>query len=678
MDSIDFILNSGSISLKSLFGFSCAGQEKTGLTERISGIISVSSSCSRYEADDLEVIDSSLNGKSAEIILESSDKKLRILSCWSLSDGTGILSRRDKVINVSGEKMIILKCLARFAFPPADYEIYVQKSSWARESQGRWQDIFCGTLVLECVDGRTTDGSAPFICFREKNGLTGLSFNLVPCGQWMIRTALYPLIADSLPYCVIEMGPADENLKMELLPGEEFELPEILIGYLDHGIEYLGAHRTNKYILKNKYRSLSEDARVVYNTWFDAAEHLLPERLNRQLDAAADLGCEIFVVDAGWYGTDTGSWYNETGYWEEKQKSAFAGRMSDFADSVRRKGLEFGLWMEPERFGSDVPVVKKHPHWFKKCSMDKYYPDLENSEVSEYLYDQITAMIERYGVKWLKLDFNNHLGTDITGKEFSGYYKALYLLIDKLKKNYPDVFFEGCASGGSRLDINTCSRFDGHLLTDNADPVAQLRIMQGTILRLPPGRLTIWSVLRYVGSNIPGKDTKPIQPEEVLFGQLGSSWSDLLVTDADFSARVAMTGILGLSGDIASFPDKLREKMRRNIALYKKWRGKIKDSAGYLLTPPEPIENRCGWAAIQLRDEETDWNLVFAYRLNDQRSTMSFKLFGLDEEARYMITDADNEADTVVIEGRKLMDEGLSAACDKKYRARIFEIYKEI
>ncbi|MCI8694976.1 MAG: hypothetical protein HFH91_20155, partial [Lachnospiraceae bacterium] len=72
------------------------------------------------------------------------------------------------------------------------------------------------------------------------------------------------------------------------------------------------------------------------------------EKLLRYAESARELGCEIFEVDAGWYGREP-DWSSSVGDWREKLDGAFYGRLAEFADKIRGMGMGFGLWMEPER-----------------------------------------------------------------------------------------------------------------------------------------------------------------------------------------------------------------------------------------------------------------------------------------------------------------------------------------
>jgi len=97
------------------------------------------------------------------------------------------------------------------------------------------------------------------------------------------------------------------------------------------------------------------------NTWFDAWDTLEVNRLRNQLVAAQAIGCEVFVVDAGWYGRSDKGWWANVGDWREQTARAFHGCMREFADEVRAAGLAFGIWMEPERLTELAPGGQGSP-----------------------------------------------------------------------------------------------------------------------------------------------------------------------------------------------------------------------------------------------------------------------------------------------------------------------------
>jgi hypothetical protein len=54
-----------------------------------------------------------------------------------------------------------------------------------------------------------------------------------------------------------------------------------------------------------------------------------------------------------------------------------------------------------------------------------------------------------------------------------------------------------------RLEINSQSHCDAHFLSDTVNPGDVLRIYEGALLRMLPGRLSKWAVMRSIGNTVP-------------------------------------------------------------------------------------------------------------------------------------------------------------------------------
>ena len=514
------------------------------------------------------------------------------------------------------------------------------------------------------------------MCLREVGGDTGIAWHILPCGNWTIRASARTAVGDSLSFAVVELGLADQYLKLRLPAGESTELPEILFQPLPKGRPDLAAPGLHRYVLKRHFHSAKPSAPVVYNTWFDDFHLLNVERLRRQLSAAKAIGCEVFTVDAGWYGAGRGSWSEDVGDWREKRHAAFSGRMAEFADEVRAAGLGFGLWMEPERLGPSVPILKEHPDWFLPGEGGCHYPNLCNREAHAYVLAEMSRLIETYELAWMKIDMNLDLGADPSGTEFSSHYEKWYGLLDELRNGHPQVFFEGCASGGLRLDLNTLARHDGHFLSDNVNPADALRIYQGALLRLPPGRVSRWVVLRSAGRFV-AEYGKPMDkaPDRVLT-PCGATWDRSETTHVDFAARVALPGILGLTGDLAGLPQEVRERLRHHVAFFKTWREFMSASIAHLLTPPRPKEDHAGWAAIQLQEPVRNArSLLFVYRLDDAATEKWFRVQGLDSERTYTVENDDAPGkQPVSLRGAELMGAGIPVELSEQRSAAVLII----
>jgi len=580
-------------------------------------------------------------------------------SSWQIQPDAGIWSRCDSLENATDSPIEIRCCLARIPFAPGQYEIYTQSSNWARENQGHWNEFFGSRLSLRSHSGRTTQIANPYLFIHETGAEHGIAFHILPRGNWCIHVDRTRTTRDELsPFNVIELGLSDNTLQMKLAPGNKLELPEILIQAVQSNQPEVGSAILHRYILE-KYLVDRKTAPVVYNTWFDAFDSLNVNRLRTQLKVAKEIGCEVFTIDAGWYGRGEGNWHSQVGDWHEKLDGAFHGKMTAFAEEVRAVGLGFGLWVEPERNSPQSPIVQIHPEWFLPGLGGFFYPDLSQPSAYEYIFTELSRLVETYQLAWVKVDFNFELGYN--ADELSTYFERWYQLMDELRAKYPNTFFEGCASGGMRLDLNTLSHFDGHFLSDTVNPVDVLRISQGAMLRLPPGHINKWAVMRAHNSQVltPG----------------GGSWDNAVQADVDFICRVALPGMFGLSGDLIGLTEEIRIQLRNHIAFYKEWREFIRSAVCHLLTPIRNIDDRSGWVAFQLQNSSQPGTmLIFVYRLLDGFSSRPFHLRDLVTTRTYSITQIDSPHTSQLVSGTELYSSGLQVDLPHPNSAAIFII----
>ena len=520
------------------------------------GICVLETDSNRYEGEAFSVVEFQSDDHSLQLSWKVGNSGLLWKSHWQLHSKAGIWNRRDRLENRSHSTIIIRRCLARIPFAADQYDLYTQASNWARENQGYWNEFFGSRLTLCSRSGRTTQIANPYLFLHETNVDHGIAFHILPRGNWTIHVDRTSTTRDErFPFNVVKLGLSDNSLYMQLPAGGALNLPEILIQDVPSRHPETGSASLHLYLFE-KYIPNQKIAPVVYNTWFDRFEDLNIDHLHAQLVAAKEIGCEVFTVDAGWYGVGKGNWHSLVGDWREKPNGAFFGQMASFADRVRSVGLGFGLWVEPERNHAEASIVKAHPDWFLPGFGGFFYPDLSQPAAYNYILAELSRLIETYQLAWMKVDFNFELGD--TADEFSMYFERWYQLLDELRQKYPNTFFEGCASGGMRLDLNTLTHFDGHFLSDAVNPVDVLRISQAAMLRLPPGQIAKWAVLR-------------ADHDEILTPG-GASWNNAILADVDFVCRAALPGMFGLSGDLTGLSAEAIARVRQHIDFYKQWR----------------------------------------------------------------------------------------------------------
>ena len=679
-DATLFVEDGDHIWLRRLCGLTCGNDGEDTGPAMTQGMAILVTSLGRFEGSKFSVLESAFDAQTARIVWSAAQGALRWESTWLLCPQTGVVSRKDRLINTGNDVVTVFRLQARFAFPPGRHEVYAQNSQWCNENQGAWIGLHAGSLRFGCVQGRTTQGGSPYLCLREVGADRGLAFHVLPCGNWSIEVAARAVM-DNHPFAIVTLGLASDDLHLKLLPGASVQCPEILIQSLPDGQPQKAAPRLHQWLHERLFALQRPELPVVYNTWFDQYEVLDVPRLRQQLQTAKEIGCEVFVVDAGWYGPQTGDWLNQAGDWREKTDSAFCGAMAAFADEVRAAGLGFGLWMEPERFGPDVPIRQEHPDWFHPGQPPFARIDLENPAAYDYLRHEISRLVTTYHLAWMKVDFNFELGIDVSGAELLGYYEAWHRLLDEIRSKHPATIFEGCASGGMRLDLASLKHFDGHFLTDTVNPIDVVRIWQGALLRLPPGQLTLWAVTRSVGQTIPRYAKSLADSSVSIVTPCGAFWEPSSETaEVDFVAATALPGVFGLGGDLAGLPKEVRSRLREHVAFWKQWRRAIRHSVAHLLTPLASKKDRGGWVAVQLNDHESGTAFLFVYRLNDGSAAPSdtssakrFYLRELDPEATYdVIQHTPPGEPSQSVGGAELVSEGIEVALPSRRQAAAF------
>lgn len=186
-----------------------------------------------------------------------------------------------------------------------------------------------------------------------------------------------------------------------------------------------------------------------------ADEHWTEERIKRKIDQAADLGVEIFFIDACWY-TEKGKeseWRYKVGDWDTDPKR-FPDHLQRIINYVHEKGMLWGLWMDPERIGWDSNAYQEHLDFHALNIVGKPGPEgwvrAADNNVLMWVEQQIRHVIETYQCDLFRLDFNVNQ-PDIATRTDRGnafeqdqlrYYENMYAMWKRLRKDYPNVIFE--------------------------------------------------------------------------------------------------------------------------------------------------------------------------------------------------------------------------------------------
>ncbi len=266
------------------------------------------------------------------------------------------------------------------------------------------------------------------------------------------------------------------------------------------------------------------------------------DRLKGLADLAAEVGTERFVLDDGWFGgrrddaTGLGDWTVSDDVWGD-------GRFADLVRHVKRRGMEFGLWFEPEMVNLDSDLARRHPEWILQVegrlpveARHQQVLDLSHPGAYEHVLSSIVAIVREHGVDFVKWDHNRDLvdaGSTRTGR--AGVHEqtlATYRLLDEVRERCPGLEIESCSSGGARVDLEILERTDRVWASDCIDAHERQQIQRWTAQLLPP---------ELVGSHV-GADRAhttgrrldlSFRAATALFGHFGIEWDLSEATEAE-------------------------------------------------------------------------------------------------------------------------------------------------
>lgn len=296
----------------------------------------------------------------------------------------------------------------------------------------------------------------------------------------------------------------DNHCWIDLKPGQRFETVKVAF------VQLAGTSET-AFAELNRYRRIirreSADNRelpVIFNDYMNCLMGDPTTDIELPLiEAAAEAGCEYFVVDCGWYAD--GYWWDGVGQWLPSAKR-FPGGIEEVIQDIRQKGMTPGLWLEIEVMGINCPLAEQLPDdWFfmrhgkRVIDIDRYHLDFRNPAVVEYADGVLDRLIADYGVGYIKMDYNITTGigtdhqSDSYGEGMLAHNRAYLAWLDRLFERYPELVIENCGSGGMRHDYAMLARHSIQSLTDQTDYLRNGAIAAAGASAVTPEQCAVWS-----------------------------------------------------------------------------------------------------------------------------------------------------------------------------------------
>ncbi len=526
-----------------------------------------------------ETKENSFISKNAEISVKSDIKK----------DKNGVYIRTGVVKNISDKEIHINTLASKFSLDGGEYEVYSQYNGWQNESLGAWQPLV-SSVVARSQSIRQTNSATPFMALFNCQTKRGTAFHLNAYSTWEMRISrAFSMAGEEYTHIECELGVLNDGLDIKLNPGEEVELPEIIYYEFSNKTD-MDCYKLHSYLNEEYPRKAMP---VIYNTWLYKFDTFTFDDILSQIEKAASLGVEYFVIDAGWFGKGK-DWWETRGDWEENMTFGVKGRMEEISEEVKKHGMKFGFWLEPECASKEADIVKKYPHYFLKG--DSYFIDFSNNEALEYIFNKTCELIDRYEAEFLKFDFNADLFYDKSHTAFINYYKGHTKYIKMLKEKYPDLYIENCASGGTRMAIRDGKLFDSYWFSDNQSPYFGMRIFKETVLRMPPQWIERWACITSIENKFLDYE-KRVYVDKIIACN-DAKWNDVAGIHLSFLKGFLTGSPICFSCDLTSFSKELFSELRDFIAEFKKNRDFWQKAVCHILTDTDSM------LVLEFRDED--------------------------------------------------------------------------
>lgn len=438
-----------------------------------------------------------------DVKMRDEQHTLDVVVTYVISPGTSVVCTYATVIN-RGAGHVFLESVTSAVLPMGSMS---NDETWKKEwilleghydwlGEGRWSYTKCSDLfpvlrqeltnhnprsehAVVSTGTWSTGGSVPMAFLESRETGNVWAFQVEHNGAW--RWEIGDNTVDG--YFALS-GPTSVNHSWmkDLGEGESFAtVPASFVmgGDMQTTVEEMTKYRRIGRLVDES----SAVSQVIFNDYMNTINgDPTTEKLLPLISSAAQVGCEVFVIDCGWY-DDSGDWWPSVGEWKPS-KTRFPGPrgIGEVIDAIKEAGMVPGLWLEPEVIGIKSPVAQELPDsaFFQRngqrvVEQERYILDLRDESARRYLDGVVDRLIGDYGVQYFKMDYNVSPGAgtdyhaDSVGDGLLGHNRAFLDWVDGLHRRYPKLILENCSSGGMREDFAQTSRFQVQSTSDQQD-----------------------------------------------------------------------------------------------------------------------------------------------------------------------------------------------------------------
>ncbi len=487
-------------------------------------------------------------------------------------------------------------------------------------------------------------------------------------GAWEISVQ-----RDQANTLAINAGPDTATGPYTLDPGKTLVTPKMALTYSSTGKGQV-SRNFHRWARDVQLRDGHAPREVLLNSWEGAYFNFTEQTLTDMMDGTKELGGEMFVVDDGWFGRGKYARNDDKrglGDWVVNDAKLPRG-LGWLAGEAGKRGLKFGIWVEPEMANTTSELVEQHPDWVLREKTrtlrqgrgnTQVVLDLTNPAVRDNLFRQLDSMVTATpGLAYIKWDANAdfmnlgsaYLTADRQPNLWFDYTAGLYELLAQLQAKYPGMAIQGCASGGGRMDYGFLRYADEFWTSDNTDARQRIFMQWGA------GHFYPACAMAAHVTAVPNHQTHRSTPLKFRFD-------------------VAMSGRLGFELHPKGMTPEELVFAKQAVEDYKRIRPVVQQGDLYRLV--SPLEN--SYASLMYVSEDKTRAVLFVYGLNRailSDYTTPIQLQGLDSTRSYKITELNrgkaehSKVNGALVSGAALQTMGIPVKLDPEYDSAVFEL----
>ena len=588
-------------------------------------------------------------GQLLEVLCRDTVYPMSVRICFKSFKDQDMIETWTETVN-EGKKPLTLTRFDSGHLPIRVDDVWISTlyGSWANEARVNTEPLSRGWKVIKNIDGarnsQLSHGEVMISLDGRPREDSGRIIGAALCwgGNYELRFQ-----TNETDYHHFFAGILPEHDNVSLAKGQCFVTPHLALTFSAEGLS--GASR-NFHSWGRKYRLQHGDRQrdILLNSWEGVYFDINEAGMFSMMDDIASMGGELFVMDDGWFGdkyprnndhTSLGDWMVDT--------RKLPNGVGSLVQAATERGIKFGIWIEPEMTNTVSELYEAHPDWIIKSDKrpiiqgrggTQVVLDMSKKEVQDFAYSIVEGIMkENPGIKYIKWDSNANIAMD--GCSNIAYWQGFAAVCDRVRKAWPDLVIQDCASGGGRANWGVLPWFDEFWTSDNTDALQRIFMQWGTSYFFPAIAMAC-----HISAT----------PNHTVFR----------TTSLKYRIDVAMSGRLGMEIQPANMTAAEKDLCRKAIADYKRIRPIVQFGDIHRLVSPYDDK---GYASLMYTSPERDRAVAYWWKIRNfyDEHLPRLRCSGLDPDRQYRVTEL-NRVDLQplayegkVFSGRFLMESGL-------------------